>query len=167
MGTWSLVTVVVCAQMANASNPVVTTGIQNSVATGAVLKTTPPLHEQPTIVQMLAANNRLRASVGRAPQTLSPALTKAAQDHAWYMARTGDFSHHSNGGPSGRAARHGFGGLASENIAMGQPTVSSVFQSWRTSSGHWANIISSARVAGFGYAVGSDGNAYWVGMYGN
>ena len=152
MGTWSLVTVVMCAQMANLVD---------------VAPAKMPLHEHPTLVRMLEENNRLRASVGLPPQKMSPELTKAAQDHAWYMARTGDFSHYSNGGPDGRAARHGFHGLAGENIAMGQPTVSSAFQSWRSSSGHWSNIISHNTLAGFGYGISPDGSSYWVAMYGN
>lgn len=125
------------------------------------------LHEHPTLIRMLEENNRLRASVGRPPQQISPELTRAAQDHAWYMARTGNFSHESNGGPVGRSMRFGFHGFSGENIAMGQPTVSSAFQSWRSSSGHWSNIISGATLAGFGYAVAADGSTYWVGMYGN
>ncbi len=152
MGTWSLVTVVVCAQMANLVEPE---------------PARVPLHEHPTLVKMLQENNRLRASVGLPPQKMSPELTKAAQDHAWYMARTGDFSHYSNGGPDGRAARHGFHGLAAENIAMGQPTVISAFQSWRGSGGHWANITSHNTLAGFGYGVTANGTDYWVAMYGN
>ena len=64
-----------------------------------------PLHEHPTLVRMLEENNRLRANVGLAPQQMSPELTKAAQDHARYMARTGNFSHESNGGPQGRAMK--------------------------------------------------------------
>ncbi len=126
-----------------------------------------PLHEHPTLVRMLEENNRLRESVGRPAQQISPELTRAAQDHAWYMARTGHFSHESNGGPVARAVKYGFGGFSGENIAMGQPTVRSVFQSWRTSSGHWANMISNTTLAGFGYAVAPDGSTYWVAMYGN
>lgn len=126
-----------------------------------------PLHEHPTLVRMLEENNRLRASVGRPPHQISPELTKAAQDHAWYMARTGNFSHSSNGGPQGRAVRHGYYGLAGENIAMGQPTIRSAFASWRSSGGHWANIISNTRYAGFGYGISPSGEKYWVAMYGN
>ena len=125
------------------------------------------LHEHPTLRSMLTENNRLRTSVGLPPQKISPALTKAAQDHAWYMARTGNLSHQSNGGALGRAQRHGFGGLASENIAQGQPTVSSVFRSWRASGGHWANIKSNSRLAGFGYGISPHGEKFWVAMYGN
>ncbi|MEZ6113503.1 MAG: CAP domain-containing protein [Pirellulaceae bacterium] len=115
---------------------------------------------------MLDRNNQWRASAGMGPQRLHPALTRAAQDHANYMARTGSFSHHSNGGPLSRASRYGFQGLVRENIAMGQVTISEAFQSWRNSGGHWANICCDAPAAGFGYAIDSAGNGYWVGVYG-
>ncbi|MHB0959924.1 MAG: CAP domain-containing protein [Pirellulaceae bacterium] len=153
MGSWSLVSLVVLASL---------TGAKSTAAPSKK-----PLHEHPTLVRMLKENNRLRASAGRSAQQMSAALTRAAQNHARYMARTGNFSHESNGGPQGRAMRYGFSSLAGENIAMGQPTVTSAFQSWRTSSGHWANIVGSASRAGFGYAIGPDGSTYWVAMYGN
>ena len=125
-----------------------------------------PLHEHPTLVRMLEENNRLRAGVGLPAQRISPALTRAAQDHARFMARTGSFSHYSNGGPDRRCVKHGYDGSAAENIAMGYRSIKGVFQGWRTSSGHWSNIRSSAKVAGFGYAKSSDGSGYWVAMYG-
>lgn len=120
-----------------------------------------------TQMEMLSMSNRWRTAAGLPAQQLSPELTNAAQDHANYMASTGDFQHYSNGGPQGRAARYGFSGGAMENIAMGMPTVESAFAVWRNSGGHWANITSSTTHAGFGYAVGRGGAAYWVGMYGN
>lgn len=126
-----------------------------------------PLHEHETLVKMLEENNRMRASVGRPAQEISPELTKAAQDHAWHMARTGHFSHYSNGGPAGRAARHGFDGPVAENIAMGHRTVRGAFQGWRASGGHWANMTGHQELAGFGYAISPSGEQYWVAVYGD
>jgi uncharacterized protein YkwD len=54
-----------------------------------------------------------------------------------------------------------------ENIATGQPTVDSAFNTWTASGAHYANMMSHSDVAGFGYAVGSNGQAYWVAVYGN
>lgn len=125
------------------------------------------LHEHPTLQRMLEANNRLRGQMGLPAHRISARLTQAAQDHAWYMARTGAFSHHANGGPSGRAARYGFRGGMRENIASGQRSVREAFQSWRNSGGHWSSIISRTSHAGFGYAVGRNGATYWVGVYGD
>jgi uncharacterized protein YkwD len=127
----------------------------------------PLLHEHPTLVQMLQRNNALRRAVGLSPHRISPALTKAAQNHAWYMAHSGAFSHESNGGPMYRAQRYGYRNLVRENIAMGQSNVSHVFSSWQSSGGHWANIASGTRDAGFGYAIGPDGSTYWVAVYGD
>jgi uncharacterized protein YkwD len=151
MGTLSLLSAMVCAHTSLAVEP-------KTVETY--------LHEHPTIVSMLQENNRHRASVGLGPQRISPQLTMAAQDHANFMARTGSFSHYSNGGPAGRAQRYGYPYAAAENIAMGQRSVQEAFQSWRSSSGHWANITSGASEAGFGCAYSANGTCYWVGMYG-
>jgi uncharacterized protein YkwD len=151
MGTISLISAMVCAHAALMVTPT---------------PAEPELHEHPTLVSMLQENNRMRASVSLPPQQMSPELTKAAQDHANFMARTGSFSHYSNGGPSGRAARYGYHGGVAENIAMGYSNVASAFRGWRSSSGHWANITNNAPLAGFGFAISSNGTCYWVGMYG-
>lgn len=127
----------------------------------------PTLDRHPTLVRMLEENNRQRASVGLPAQKMSLELTRAAQDHAWYMARTGNFSHYANGGPVARAHRYGYDGPLSENIALGYETISGVFQGWRQSSGHWANITGRDARAGFGFAISADGTCYWVGMYGD
>ena len=125
------------------------------------------LHEHPTLLRMLTRNNALRQGRGLRAHRINPALTKAAQDHAVYMAKTGNFSHYSNGGPEGRAAKWGFRGMVRENIAWGQRDVGDAFHSWQNSGGHWASIVSNTTEAGFGYAVGKDGRGYWVALYGN
>jgi uncharacterized protein YkwD len=99
--------------------------------------------------------------------SLSSRLTAAAQNHANYMARTGSFSHYSNGGPQGRVAMYGFRNGVRENIAMGQPSVDSAFNTWTASGAHYANMMSHSDVAGFGYAVGANGQGYWVAVYGS
>ncbi len=148
-------TVLVCASMA-AEAP------EQWLAAGKV-----PLHAHPTLVRMWDRSNELRASVGLLPHRLSPELCKAAQDHAVYMARTGDFDHYSNGGPWGRASRWGYRGNVNENIAMGQTNVLGAFNAWQYSGGHWANLTSGTIDAGFGYAVSPSGMPYWVAMYGS
>ncbi len=140
-----------------------------AATTTAFVNDTPePMETTEPVVaeQMLQRNNELRASVGLTPHQLSAELNKAAQDHAEYMARTGQFSHYVNGGPSDRAARHGYSGSVRENIAMGYGSVGSAFAGWQSSGGHWASIVSGTADAGFGYAVGPGGTPYWVGVYG-
>jgi uncharacterized protein YkwD len=124
-----------------------------------------PLHRHPTLFGMLVRNNNIRRRVGLAPHRMNPALAAAAQDHANYMARTGQFSHYTNGGPQGRAYKYGFGGGVRENIATGGG-VDNAFVMWQNSGAHYASIVSATTDAGFGYAVGPNGSTYYVGVYG-
>lgn len=116
---------------------------------------------------MLSINNSYRARMGLGGHVLNGALQAAAQAHAEYMARTGQFSHNAGGSPQSRAARHGYHGLVRENIAYGQSGTSSAFQDWSRSSGHWANMTSRTRSAGFGAARGANGQTYYVALYGD
>ena len=124
-----------------------------------------PLHRHPTLLGMLQRNNAIRKRVGLFPHRMNPALAAAAQDHANYMARTGQFSHYTNGGPQGRANKYGFGGGVLENIATGGG-VDTAFSMWTASGAHYASMVSRTTDAGFGYAVGPNGATYFVGIYG-
>jgi hypothetical protein len=124
-----------------------------------------PLHRHPTLFGMLRRNNSIRRRVGLFPHRINPALTSAAQDHANYMARTGQFSHYTNGGPQYRANKFGFRGGVRENIAYGTATIDGAFNMWQNSGAHYASIVSGTTEAGFGYAVSANGLAYWVGVY--
>ena len=134
---------------------------------GRVVQAVRPLHRHPTMFSMLQRNNRIRGRLGLRPHRINPQLTAAAQDHANYMARTGQFDHYANGGPQARANRYGFRGGVRENIAWNYGTVDQVFNGWTASSGHYASIVSQTSDAGFGYAVGRGGQTYWVGVYAN
>jgi uncharacterized protein YkwD len=124
-----------------------------------------PFHRQPIFLGMLRRNNDIRRRAGLFPHRINPALTAAAQDHANYMARTGQFSHYTNGGPQYRANKFGFRGGVRENIAYGTASVDGAFNMWQNSGAHYASIVSGTTEAGFGYAVGSGGQVYWVGVY--
>ncbi len=124
-----------------------------------------PLHRHPTLFGMLVRNNNIRRRNGLRPHRMNPALAAAAQDHANYMARTGQFSHYTNGSPQGRANKYGFGGGVLENIAMGGG-LDNAFVMWTNSGAHYASIVSNTTDAGFGYAVGPGGGTYFVGIYG-
>ena len=133
----------------------------------------PQLREHPILSAMLKVNNGLRATVGLPVHQIDERLTRAAQDHANYMARTGVFDHYANGGPSGRAQRFGYAGGVRENIAYGQRDPGAAFAEWRVhvtrgmGLAHWANICSGTRLAGFGCQTSRSGVKYWVGVYGN
>ena len=125
----------------------------------------PVLHEHPTLVKMLVKSNELRQRIGLRPHRINAKLTKAAQDHANFMAATHSMDHYSNAGPNGRAARHGFRAGVLENIAMGQQSVDHVFTTWQNSGGHWAAIISNTSDAGFGYQISPNGTCFWCSVY--
>ena len=125
------------------------------------------LHRHPTLLAMLRRSNLIRRNAGLRPQRINPALTKAAQDHANYMAQTGDFSHYTNGGYQYRAQKYGFKGGVLENIAAGFGSVDGAFNTWQSSGAHYASIVSGTTEAGFGYAIGPNGGTYWVGVYGS
>lgn len=115
---------------------------------------------------MLAKNNSLRAARGLRAHKASAALMAAAQDHATFMARSRLFSHYSNGGPGGRAAKHGFGAGVLENIGYGYASVDRVFSGWHASGGHYSNMMSATSEAGFGLCYSANGTPYWVAVYG-
>ncbi|MEW4455917.1 CAP domain-containing protein [Bremerella sp. JC817] len=126
------------------------------------------LHKHPTLVKMWKHSNEIRARYQLHAQRISPELTKAAQDHAWYMARTGQFSHSVNGGFVARARRHSYPGSPyGEIILYGSSNISDCFNGWLNSPGHRAILLSGAREVGYGYAISRNGTAYWVGVFGN
>jgi uncharacterized protein YkwD len=156
-----------CATVALADNAAQNAG---STASNASTQSTAapqvrPLHRHPTLFGMLTRNNNLRRRVGLRPHRMNPALAAAAQDHANYMATTGQFSHYTNLGPQGRANKYGFGGGVLENIATGGG-LDNAFVMWQNSGAHYASIVSNTSDAGFGYAVGPNGATYFVGLYG-
>ncbi|MGP1357423.1 CAP domain-containing protein [Roseicyclus sp.] len=95
------------------------------------------------------------------PLGYSPALQAAAQAHAEYLSRTGNFSHAGPGGstPRTRAERAGYRScLTAENIARGQPDIRSVIATWMGSPGHRENIL-NAQVTQYGFA---QAGSVWV-----
>lgn len=113
---------------------------------------------------LLCEVNVYRVANGLAPLTADPALGRAARGHSEYMERTKQFAHEGigDGNPSSRAAEAGFncGGFdcVGENIAYsGFPstTPTDMFEQWRNSPGHNANMLLDRYVtAGMGFAVG-------------
>ena len=158
---------VLCASVALAENPATPAapaGGNQSTQSDASSQVR-PLHRHPTLFGMLTRNNNIRRRIGLRPHRMNPALAAAAQDHANFMARTGQFSHYTNGSPQSRANKYGFGGGVLENIATGGGP-DTAFSMWQGSGAHYASIVSNTTDAGFGYAVGQNGATYFVGIYG-
>lgn len=89
--------------------------------------------------------NTYRAQNGRGSLTPLTSLNRAAAWHATDMVTKGYFSHNE---PSGRTwstrmtdCGYPTGGWRAENIAAGFSTAQSVFDAWKGSSGHNANML--------------------------
>lgn len=157
--------IALCAMMAGVARAE-ESAVQPARAQKTIVRKQRQLHEHPTLLGMLGRNNFIRGRMGLRPHRMNPALTRAAQDHANYMASTGSFSHYTNGGPQYRAQRYGFRTGVLENIAYNSGTVDGAFAMWQGSGAHMASIVSHTTDAGFGYAVAPNGATYWVAVYG-
>ncbi|MGN1333590.1 MAG: CAP domain-containing protein [Anaerovoracaceae bacterium] len=119
--------------------------------------------------QVAFLTNSERKAKGLSALTLDSQLSKLARLKAEDMAKKGYFSHTSPTYGSAFDMMNKYGvsyRTAGENIAKGQKTAESVMNGWMNSSGHRANILSSAYThIGVGYAKDSRGNTYWVQIF--
>ncbi len=147
-------------------------GISLSVATATTTETTTKLNDTTKVVreasievqkpadllhgiesQLVTATNAARARHGLPPLTVDMNLIGTSRNHTIWMTRS-------------RSLQHSSGPYA-ENIAMGQPTVRSVIQSWMNSSGHRANMLNGRyrRIGVAAYRT-SNGTIYWCQQFG-
>lgn len=121
-----------------------------------------------TYSEMLKYVNKYRKEVGVDSLTMSADLNLAATIRAMEMAWANKTSHTRPNGDSCFTVLSDLSisyWASGENIAWGQTSVKSVSETWRNSSGHYANMISEnyARV-GFGkYKL--NGQTYWVQIF--
>ena len=119
--------------------------------------------------QVASLTNSERKAAGLGSLTLDSQLSKLARMKAEDMAKNGYFSHTSPtyGSAFDMMKKYGVSyRTAGENIAKGQKTPEAVMNGWMNSSGHRANILSSAYThIGVGYAKDSKGNTYWVQVF--
>lgn len=111
--------------------------------------------------------NAYRGEHGLPPLALSATLSRAAAWHVEDMAAKGYFSHTDSlgRGPSQRAQDCGYPQGAGENAAAGFSTALAVFEGWRNSPGHNANMLGvNYRAVGIGRFClpGSPYGCYWV-----
>ena len=121
---------------------------------------------QSTAAQVVSLVNAERARRGLPALTVSTAVQQAAQTRAGELQTS--FSHTRPSGASCFTALTEAGvsyARAGENIAYGQSTPEAVVQSWMSSSGHRANILSSSfTTIGIGCTV-VNGTAYWAQLF--
>lgn len=116
--------------------------------------------------QALSVLNAERAKAGLPPLTLSPRLTRVAQDHACDMAVTMRMTHAGSDGADlrKRLDRGGVrGNRWAENAGTGLPDAVAMAQGWMASPPHRQNIL-NPNYAAAGLALSRDvtGRPYWV-----
>lgn len=100
-------------------------------------------NDSPSVGEVVRLVNQHRVRAGCPPLAWNPRLANVAEAHSRDMARRGFFSHENPDGldPFERMRAAGLSfRAAAENIAAGQRTGGEVFESWRRSAGHRANI---------------------------
>lgn len=105
------------------------------------------VHGQDVVTDLIGRINNLRSSLGLAPYSLNGALNAAAQNHASWMAETGQVSHTQPNGstPSSRAAAAGYASSwVSENIYAGtNATANDAWVFWINSPIHYRGLTNS------------------------
>ena len=136
---------------------------------GFVLGLVAPAAGQDAASVLLPRINSLRASKGLPGYGLHASLTAAANNHARWMAETGEIAHyqHDGSGPRTRALNAGFpSDWISENIYRGASALTA-WEWWLNSPVHYAGIVSpNYDKIGIGSASGAHGKAYVL-VFGN
>jgi len=120
----------------------------------------------PEAADLVSAHNKLRVAEGMMPLRLDACLTTAAQEHADWMQQTGQLTHYRGTIIAktivDRVKESGYAPISvGENIAAGQTSVPQVMYSWRSSPGHYANILGDFTQVG----VGRSGD-FWCVIFG-
>lgn len=120
------------------------------------------------INEVYEITNNYRSLVGVSSLTLDSSLVEAASIRAKELSDS--FSHTRPNGSSCFTVLSGLGisyGTAGENIAAGYSSSQSVMEGWRSSSGHYQNIISSKfKKIGIGVNI-INNQYYWVQIFSN
>ena len=120
------------------------------------------------INEVYEITNNYRSLVGVSSLTLDSSLVEAASIRAKEISNS--FSHTRPNGSSCFTVLSELGisyGTAGENIAVGYSSSQSVMEGWRSSSGHYQNIISSKfKKIGIGVNI-INNQYYWVQIFSN
>ncbi len=129
---------------------------------------------EPEECAFLTLINQYRVDNGLSALTISKTLSAAAEDHSIDMGKNNYFSHTLADGTtwSQNIANHGYPSNTSraENIAAGRESAAGVFDQWKNSPGHNANMLSSTyKAIGIGRAQksGSRYTWYWTNTFGS
>lgn len=122
---------------------------------------------QTTANDLIAAVNALRIANGLPAYTTNPILMQVAQDHANYMAATGQVAHRP--GLTQRILDAGYplagdlsqGGFRAENITGGNKTAAQAVQQWTGDALH-TNTMLSPNLTEIGAGVAQVGGRYYL-----
>ncbi len=116
--------------------------------------------------RVIALINAQRQAEGAGPLTASAALNAAAARHSKDQAAHGVMTHDGSDGSTlgSRVSAAGFAWHAlAENVAKGQGSADSVFNSWLNSPGHHKNMVNATYTsAGVAVAYDANGTPYWT-----
>jgi len=123
--------------------------------------------------------NDFRVSLGLEPLLLSDTISLACERHSSDMAKYNFFSHYTEASdwfPVGAspwdrmaACGYGYNTYKGENIAAGYSTAQAVFEGWKNSPGHYANMVNpNYKVIGIGLVQmsGTKYTWYWTTDFG-
>lgn len=131
----------------------------------------PPAASDAWVQEMVAQVNARRAETGASALAFCATLANGAHGHSLDQASRSTMSHTGGNGSSmsqraNNAGYRGWNALA-ENVAAGQPDVTSVVKAWMGSPGHRANLLSSTYShIGVGQSRAANGTIYWTQMFG-
>lgn len=105
--------------------------------------------------------NAYRKTKRRGALASDATLGRAALEHSKTMAKTGRLNHDRF---RARLRSHGIAGAAAENVATGQPSLTSVIASWKNSRGHRRNMLGNFSRVGVAVArdPASGNRPYWT-----
>jgi uncharacterized protein YkwD len=141
------------------------------VATAATAAPSATITYSSDELAFVALINQYRQSQGLSALLVSDAISDASKKHSFDMSTYNFFSHYSvkstwfpvNATPWTRMAQCGYSYNTSmgENIAAGQPTAQVVFDGWKGSPDHNANMLNAGyKVIGIGLVPGMSGSTY-------
>jgi len=119
-------------------------------------------------LEFLDLINAYRQQSGLDELVATVTLNTASDRHSWDMASNDWFDHTGSDGsdPSERCQWAGYPEGCAENIAAGYPTARDVFDGWRSSPGHNANMLGDYRAIGIALEEGGSYGSYWTTDFG-
>ncbi len=119
--------------------------------------------------QLIDLINAERVRLGLDALSVNPVLMQVAEAHSQDMVNRNFFDHVNPDGqdPGDRLDEAGYAWwYCGENIGRGYSTAQAMFDGWKKSPGHWANMVSTNYTEiGIGYVAGGRYGYYWTAVF--